>query len=241
MFVLSLPIACSASVWARLMPRALNIVKHPSMDPIRILIIDDHPLIRLGVRHSVESLPDLTVSNECADLAAVNHWLNAGGRADVAVLDRSLPDGDGLSLVPSLKSVGIKVIILTIEDADEEIRAAIEAGVDGYLLKSSDTNQIGNAIGVVLKDAGAFPPAILQKVYRNSGQEDPLCCLSAREMEIAEYVAQGLSNKVIGARLNLSDNTVRNHLSNIMQKHNFHNRVQVATLVLQHLKKTRRA
>lgn len=211
------------------------------MDPIRILIIDDHPLIRLGVRHSVESLSDLSVSKECADLASVHEWLHNGGKADVAVLDRSLPDGDGLDLVPVLKAAGMKVIILTVEDGDEEIRAAIESGVDGYLLKSSDTEQISHAIGVVLQDAGAFPPAILQKLYRAGAQEDPLTKLSAREMEIAEYVAQGYSNKVIGAKLNLSDNTVRNHLANIMQKLNFHNRVQVATLVLQHLKKHRRA
>ncbi|TCJ14756.1 response regulator transcription factor [Parasulfuritortus cantonensis] len=211
------------------------------MNPIRILIIDDHPLIRLGVRHSVESLPDLTVSQECADLACVHDWLNGGGAADVAVLDRSLPDGDGLDLVPVLKAAGMKVIILTVEDGDEEIRAAIETGVDGYLLKSSDTEQISHAIGVVLQDAGAFPPAVLQKLYRAGAAEDPLSRLSARELEIAEYVAQGHSNKVIGAKLNLSDNTVRNHLANIMQKLDFHNRVQVATLVLQHLKKTRRA
>ena len=83
-------------------------------------------------------------------------------------------------------------------------------------------------------------PAILQKLYRSGAQDDPLARLSNREMEIAEYVAQGYSNKVIGAKLNLSDNTVRNHLANIMQKLNFHNRVQVATLVLQHLKKSRR-
>jgi DNA-binding NarL/FixJ family response regulator len=211
------------------------------MNPIRILIIDDHPLIRLGVRHSVESLSDLSVSKECADLASVHDWLSNGGKADVAVLDRSLPDGDGLDLVPVLKAAGMKVIILTVEDGDEEIRAAIESGVDGYLLKSSDTEQISRAIGVVLQDAGAFPPAILQKLYRAGAQDDPLDRLSAREMEIAECVAQGLSNKVIGGRLNLSDNTVRNHLANIMQKLDFHNRVQVATLVLQRLKKARRA
>jgi DNA-binding NarL/FixJ family response regulator len=211
------------------------------MNSIRILIIDDHPLIRLGVRHSVESLADLSVSQECADLASVHDWLANGGKADVAVLDRSLPDGDGLELVPVLKAAGMKVIILTVEDGDEEIRAAIESGVDGYLLKTSDTEQISHAIGVVLQDAGAFPPAVLQKLYRSGQPDDPLSRLSAREMEIAEYVAQGYSNKVIGAKLNLSDNTVRNHLANIMQKLNFHNRVQVATLVLQHLKKTRRA
>jgi DNA-binding NarL/FixJ family response regulator len=211
------------------------------MNAIQVLIIDDHPLIRLGVKRSLESTPGLSVAGECADLAAAHEWLAGNGKANVAILDRSLPDGDGLDLLPVLKAAGMKVIILTVEDGDEEIRAAIETGVDGYLLKSSDTDQISHAIGVVLQDAGAFPPQVLKKLYRANAQEDPLSRLSARELEISEYVAKGYSNKVIGAKLGLSDNTVRNHLANIMQKLNFHNRVQVATLVLQHLKKTRRA
>lgn len=210
-----------------------------TMSTIRVLLLDDHPLLRLGVRRSIESEAGFSVVGECEDLASVRAWLAAGGTADVAILDRSLPDGDGLTAMPELKAAGMKVIVLTVEDDDEEIRAAIDAGVDGYLLKSSDTDQILHAIGIVLQDAGAFPPQVVQKLTRSTGT-DPLVKLSAREIEIAEYVAQGYSNKVIGAKLKLSDNTVRNHLANIMQKLNFHNRVQVATLVLQHLRKNRR-
>ncbi|MBK6743672.1 MAG: response regulator transcription factor [Hydrogenophilales bacterium] len=206
------------------------------MNPIRVLIVDDHPLIRLGVKRAMENEEGLSVVGECADLAATRSWLSGPGQAHVAILDRSLPDGDGLDLVPELKQAGMKIIVLTVEDDDEEIRAAIEAGVDGYLLKSSDTEQIVHAIGIVLQDAGAFPPAILQKMSRGN-VDAPLAKLSPRETEIAEYVARGFSNKVIGAKLDLSDNTVRNHLANIMQKLNFHNRVQVATLVVQHMKR----
>ena len=209
------------------------------MNPVRVLIIDDHPLLRLGVRQALEAQDDISVAGECADIAAVQSWLDGGQRADVAILDRSLPDGDGLDLVAPLKTAGMKVIVLTVEDADEEIRAAIDKGVDGYLLKSSDMDQILHAIGIVLQDAGAFPTQVLQKLSRGDST-DPLAKLSHRELEIAEYVAQGYSNKVIGGKLNLSDNTVRNHLANIMQKLNFHNRVQVATLVLQHLKRHKR-
>jgi DNA-binding NarL/FixJ family response regulator len=210
------------------------------MTPIRILLVDDNPLLRLSVRRSLENEENFAVTGECADLSSARAWLSSGSKADVAILDRSLPDGDGLEVVPLLKAAGMKVIVLTVEDDDAEIRAAVDAGVDGYLLKSSDTDQIIHAIGIVLQDAGAFPPQVVQKLTRSSG-EDPLGKLSARELEIAEYVAQGHSNKVIGGKLNLSDNTVRNHLANIMQKLNFHNRVQVATLVLQHLKKSKRA
>ena len=209
------------------------------MNTIHVLLVDDHPLLRLGVRRSLESEESLRVVGECADLASVRAWLSGGGKAEVAILDRSLPDGDGLEIVPQLKIAGMKVIVLTVEDADAEIRAAIEAGVDGYLLKSSDTEQITHALGMVVQDVGAFPPHVVQKLTRGSS-EDPLGRLSVRELEIAEYVAQGYSNKVIGAKLKLSDNTVRNHLANVMQKLNFHNRVQVATLVLQHLKKHKR-
>jgi DNA-binding NarL/FixJ family response regulator len=209
------------------------------MNPIRVLVVDDHPIIRLGVRRSLENVEGMALAGECADLAQTRTWLGTNGRADVVILDRSLPDGDGLEMVPLFKASGIKVIVLTVEDDDEEIRSAIEAGVDGYLLKSSDTDQIIHAIGIVLQDAGAFPPQVLQKLSRGE-RDDPLAKLSARELEIAEYVAQGYSNKVISAKLDLSDNTVRNHLANIMQKLNFHNRVQVATLVLQHLKRHKR-
>lgn len=209
------------------------------MNSVRVLIIDDHPLLRLGVRQALESEEGFSVSGEYADIASTRLALDAGLRADVAILDRSLPDGDGLDLVDALKVAGMKVIVLTVEDDDEEIRAAIDKGVDGYLLKSSEMDQILHAIGIVLQDAGAFPAQVLRKISRGDSA-DPLAKLSQRELEIAEYVAQGHSNKVIGAKLNLSDNTVRNHLANIMQKLNFHNRVQVATLVLQHLKRHKR-
>ncbi len=210
------------------------------MNPIRVLILDDHPLLRLGLKRALENADGLAVAADCANIASLKAWLDGGGQADVAFVDCSLPDGDGLDMVPELKARGMKVIILTVEDADEEIRAAIDTGVDGYLLKSSDTDQILHAVGIVMQDAGAFPTHVLQRIARGDVSTDPLSKLSQREMEIAELVAQGYSNKVIGGKLNLSDNTVRNHLANIMQKLSFHNRVQVATLVLQHLRRHRR-
>ncbi len=205
------------------------------MSEIRVLIIDDHPLLRMGIRGLIEGQADLRVVADCADLASARTWLQTE-RADVAIVDRSLPDGDGLELLPILKAQGTKTIILTVEDDDVEIRSAVEAGVDGYLLKSSDSDQILMAISMVLKDSVAFPAHILQKLS-NGRIDTPLARLSAREIEIAESVAEGLSNKVIGARLHLSDNTVRNHLANIMQKLGMSNRVQVATLMLQHMRR----
>ena len=97
------------------------------MNPIHVLLVDDHPLLRLGVRRSLENEEGFAIAGECADLAAVRTWLNGGGKAEVVILDRSLPDGDGLEVVPQLKAAGMKVIVLTVEDEDDEIRAAIAA------------------------------------------------------------------------------------------------------------------
>jgi len=205
------------------------------MTKIGVLIVDDHPVLRMGICGLIALQPDLEVAADCVDLASARAWL-ATHRVDVAIVDRSLPDGDGLELVPLLKAQGAKTVILTVEDSDVEIRAAVEAGVDGYLLKSSDSEQIVMAISMVLKDSAAFPAHILQKLTQKS-LDTPLSRLSAREIEIAECVAAGLSNKVIGGKLTLSDNTVRNHLANIMQKLGFHNRVQVATLMLQQMRR----
>lgn len=205
------------------------------MTKIRVLIVDDHPVLRMGICGLIESQPDLEVAADCLDLASARAWL-ATHRADVAIVDRGLPDGDGLELAPLLKAQGAKTIILTIEDSDVEIRAAVEAGVDGYLLKSSDGEQIVMAISMVLKDSAAFTAHVLQKLIHKP-TDTLFSKLSAREIEVAECVAVGLSNKVIGGRLNLSDNTVRNHIASIMKKLGLHNRVQVATLMLQQMRR----
>lgn len=106
------------------------------MTSIRILLVDDHPMLRLGVRRSLENEESFAVAGECADLASVRAWLSSGGKADVAILDRGLPDGDGLEVVPPLKAAGMKVIVLTVEDDDEEIlAAALQTAAQGDLTR----------------------------------------------------------------------------------------------------------
>ena len=206
------------------------------MSKTRILVVDDHPLLRLGVRHSVEDREGLHVACECENLATTRAWLAAGGEAEVVILDRILPDGDGLELVPELKARGMKILLFTVDDREEKIYAAVDASVDGYLLKSTNAEQIVSAIGAVLLDVTTFTPEVVQKCAPNARGPNPLAGLSVRELEISECVAQGYSNKVIGAKLSLSGNTVRNHVANIMQKLNLKSRTQVAALVVQYLK-----
>jgi DNA-binding NarL/FixJ family response regulator len=203
---------------------------------ISLILIDDHPLIRLGLRRHFEKSQDLSVVGEFEDLTGVKDWLARGGLAEIALLDRWLADGDGLDVVEPLQKAGAKVIMLTVEEDEAEISAAYEQGVNGYLLKSSDADTVLCTVQAVLKGHSIFPANVLQKIASGEISSDPLGVLTPREREIVTYVAQGLSNKVIAGRLDLSDNTVRNHLANIMEKLNLTNRVQVAALALKYLK-----
>lgn len=209
------------------------------MDLVSILVIEDHPFLRLGLHVAFQAETHFRIVDELADMETARAWVAQGRRADVVLLDRGLPDGDGLQLVPMLKAAGMKVIILTIEDGGREIREAIEYDVDGYLLKTAESEEVINAICIVLKDVKAFPFHVLHRLNRVIA-DDSLDMLSSRELEIAGLVAQGLSNKNIAARLDLAENTIRNHLANIMHKLKLHSRVQLAALVLQDLKKRKR-
>lgn len=203
---------------------------------IAIVLIDDHPLTRLGTVRLIEHTAGLQVSEQCADIAAVRAWLSRGGKADIALLDRSLPDGDGLSLIAELKHANIRTIMFTSASSDEDISEAITNGVDGYLLKTTEPDQLVSAIQSVAQGNSMLPTHIMQKLARGELKQDVFNTLSPREREIVELVAQGLPNKTISVRLSLSENTVRNHLSNIMDKLGMKNRVQVATMALKHTK-----
>jgi DNA-binding NarL/FixJ family response regulator len=200
--------------------------------PLDIILIDDHPLLRMGVSGYISQADDMCMKAQFADAQELRTWLAANNKADAALLDRSLPDADGLDLVSEIRDAGIKVIMLTIADTDEEIFEAIAAGVDGYVVKSSDPDLVLAAIRSVCDGQSSFPLNVMQKMARGELHGNALAALTAREMEIVGYVKEGLSNKKIAFRLTLSENTVRNHLRNIMEKLGLRNRVQVATLAL---------
>ncbi len=202
--------------------------------PLSVILVDDHPLFRKGLLHLLENRPDITVGGQFANSGTVRAWLLQGGHADVALLDRALGDEDGLSLVAELHLRRIKVIMLTMAEEDHEVRDAMEMGVDGYLLKSSDPDQIVHTILSVSQGNSVFPAHILQKIARGELEPGTISKLSQRELEIVGYVARGLSNRAIGDALGLSENTVRNHLRSILEKLGFDNRVQVATFALEH-------
>ncbi|KAB2310990.1 response regulator transcription factor [Betaproteobacteria bacterium SCN2] len=199
---------------------------------ISVAVVDDHPLLRMGVANSIDQTGDLQLAGQFADAASLKAWMDAGKRADVVLLDRSLPDMDALDMVSDIREAGMKVIMLTIADTEEEISEAISAGVDGYVIKSSEPDHVLSAIRSVCAGQSSFPLNIMQSMARGEIAHNALEALTPREMEIVEFVKQGLSNKIIAYNLKLSENTVRNHLRNIMEKLGLKNRVQVATLAM---------
>ena len=199
---------------------------------IDVVLVDDHPLLRMGVSNYIAQAAGFTLAAQLTDGASLREWLKADHRADVVLLDRSLPDVDGLDLVAEIKATGAKVIMFTIADSDGEISQAIKAGVDGYVIKTSEPDQVISAIRSVCEGQGSFPLEVMQRMAQGDFNQSALSALTARELEIVEYVKRGMSNKVIAWELKLSENTVRNHLRNIMEKLGLQNRVQVATLAM---------
>jgi DNA-binding NarL/FixJ family response regulator len=197
---------------------------------IGVVLVDDHPLIRMGASNYISQAADLDLVAQLADGNSLRDWLRSGIKADVVLLDRSLPDVDGLDLVEEIKTNGLKVIMLTIADSDAEICQAISGGVDGYVIKTSDPDQVVAAIRSVCEGRGSFPLDVMQRIARNKFNQSALGCLSAQQLKVVEFVKQGMSNKIIAYELKLSEHTVRNHICNIMEKLNLRNRVQVATL-----------
>ena len=199
-----------------------------------VVLIEDHPVTRMGLKRLIERSEEFEVAGEFADVASTRAWLESGGSADVALLDRLLPDGNGVTLVPLLKRKNTRVIMLTMAEEDHEIAEAVGAGVAGYVLKTADPEQILGAIRTVLDGNTLFPVHVIERMAKGEFTGDALSKLSNRERQIVELVAGGMSNKVIGKKLGLSDNTVRNHLHNIMEKLGMANRVQIATFALKH-------
>lgn len=199
---------------------------------IRVVIVDDHPLIRLGTSNQINHSSDCILVAQLSEGKQLLEWLESGNKADVILLDRYLPDVDGLELVDMLKARGLKVIILTSANFDIEVIHAFFLGVDGYLIKTCEPDQLIAAIRDVYEGQSSFPNDVMQRMAQGRLQQMELDGLTPRQREIVEFVKQGLSNKIIARKLGLSENTVRNHMRYIMERLKVRNRVQVATLGL---------
>ncbi len=197
---------------------------------IRVLIADDHPVVRTGLTSMLSAQPQVevigSVSNGHDALLAVQQEA-----PDILLLDLRMPGLDGIETLHALKKMqtATRVIILSSFEADEDIYRSVRAGAMGYLLKDTPKNQMLEAISAVHAGKryikGQIASRLAERMLRSS--------ITARELEILEMIAKGLTNKQIASGLSISENTVRNHLNRIMEKLEVSDRTEAATTAIQ--------
>ena len=182
---------------------------------IRVLIADDHPIFRVGLRNLIDQQPDMQVVAEAADGPEAVQVVSAH-RPDITLLDLRMPRMDGPQVITAILAHDpqARIIILTTYDGDEEIYRAVEAGARGYLLKDTVPEGMLDAIRDVHAGSHLFPASVAAKLLgRPSGAG-----LSTRELSVLELLARGLSNKEIQAALSLPEGTLKNHLKRVFEK-----------------------
>jgi DNA-binding NarL/FixJ family response regulator len=197
---------------------------------IRVLIVDDHPIVREGVSAVLERERDIEVVG-AADTIQAGVRLAATFHPDVILLDLKLPDGDADDGVASFAGAGRGIVVFTAHDSDEDVFRAIRGGAKGYLLKGSPAAEIAHAIRQVHAGESYLSPRIATKlvadVTRPRGRTG---LLSARERSVLRLVAAGLSNRQIAETLALSERTVKFHVTSILNKLGADNRAQAVAL-----------
>jgi two-component system response regulator DevR len=198
----------------------------------RVFLLDDHEVVRAGLRQLLESSGDIDVVADTASAALVRI---PALRPDVAVLDARLPDGSGIEVCRAIRSShpDIKVIILTSFDDDEALFASIMAGAAGYVLKQVTGQDLIAAVHHVANGGSLLDPSVTAKVMDRlrdgaPGEPEELRSLTAQERRILELVAEGLTNRQIGERLFLAEKTVKNYMSNVLAKLGLERRTQAA-------------
>jgi two-component system, NarL family, response regulator DevR len=202
---------------------------------IRIFLLDDHEVVRRGIRDLLEQEGDIEVVGASGSAVEATRRIPAL-RPDVAVLDGRLPDGSGIDVCRDVRSVdpSIRALILTSYDDDEALFAAIMAGAAGYVLKQIKGNDLVDTVRRVADGQSLLDPAVTQRVLDRirKGPQEPheLRNLTDQERRILEHIAEGLTNRQIAERMSLAEKTVKNYVSSLLAKLGLERRTQAAVL-----------
>ncbi len=201
---------------------------------IRILLVDDHPVVRHGLRGMLDAEPDLTVVGEAssgtAGVAAARELT-----PDIVLMDLRMPDGDGVQATGQILEVlpAAKVVVLTTYETDRDILRAIEAGASGYLLKDASPAELADAVRAAARGETVLAPSVASTLIRQVRAPAPPA-LSAREAQVLRLVARGRTNADIGKELFISEATVKTHLLRIFNKLDVADRTAAVTTAMSH-------
>lgn len=205
------------------------------LEKTKVLIIDDHPLMRRGIKQLMELEDDFEVvadagsGSEGITLALQTH-------PDLIILDLNMKGLSGLDTLKALRAEGIdaRILILTVSDLKSDIFTLIDAGADGYLLKDTEPDTLLNQIKRIAQGEIILSDSIKHALLERQTTIDPMYSLTDREMDVLRLIATGLSNKQIAGQLFISEETVKVHIRNLLRKLNVHSRVAATVLYFEH-------
>lgn len=204
---------------------------------IEIMIADDHSMVREGLKQLLELDGDIVVTGEASDGVECLKLLESNV-PQVLLLDINMPNMNGLEVLEKIKEqkIDTKVIILTVHNEIEYLLKAVEIGIDGYMLKDSDSNELKKAISSVIQGESYIQPNLIpllnSKMIERDIDKEKLELLTKREIEVLKLMAFGSYNKDIGEKLNISERTVKNHISSIFKKIDVSDRTQAAIFAI---------
>jgi DNA-binding NarL/FixJ family response regulator len=216
----------------------------PHIEPIRTMIVDDHALFRRGLEMVLEEEPGIELAGQASDGAEAVEKA-AEFLPDVVLMDIRMPRSSGIEACRAMKEAApsAKIVILTISDEEEDLFEAIRAGASGYLLKDIPLDEVADAVRAVHGGQSLINPSMAAKLLtefaalarrdeEERAQEVPAPRLTEREMQVLKLVARGMNNRDIAKELFISENTVKNHVRNILEKLQIHSRMEAVMVAV---------
>lgn len=204
-------------------------------EKVRVLIIDDHPLMRRGIKQLIELEDNFGVVGD-AGSGSEGIELALKTNPELIILDLNMKGLSGLDTLKALRAEGVdaRIVILTVSDAKNDVFALIDAGADGYLLKDTEPDMLLAQLKRIAQGEVILSDAVKELVLERNNESDPFYSLTEREMDVLSLVATGLSNKQIANKLFISEETVKVHIRNLLRKLNVHSRVAATVLYFQY-------